>query len=152
FEILAKREESGEPAPAKSVDVGAVTDQKFHHRNAAGLCDTLKRHIVYQDLTQFGVGCQKFSDKHEIVGVDGLFQLTGHFEAIDVVLEFGPAWETILASDLELGVGKSGGDAGTKQIFGLVAKMTEIGTFGKLHGEILSIARCPRVRAKGVSH
>jgi hypothetical protein len=30
--------------------------------------------------------------------------------------------------------------------------MAEVGTIGKLHGEILSSARCPHVRAKGVSH
>lgn len=41
FEILARREERRKPAPAEPVDVGAVPDQKLHHRNAAGLRDTL---------------------------------------------------------------------------------------------------------------
>jgi hypothetical protein len=46
FEILARCEESGEPAPAESVDIGSVTDQKLHHRNAAGLRDTLEGHFI----------------------------------------------------------------------------------------------------------
>jgi hypothetical protein len=141
FEILARREENGEPAPAESVNVGTVTDEKFHHRSAAGLRDTLEGHVVDQDLAEFGVGSQEFLDALEVVGTDGLLELTCRFEAIDMVLELGPAWETELARDLELSVGQGGGGAGTNQVFGLIAKMAEVGTIGKLHERILSI--CP---------
>ena len=37
LEILAGSEEDGKPAPAESVDVGAVANHEFHDRDAAGL-------------------------------------------------------------------------------------------------------------------
>ncbi len=73
-------------------------------------------------------------------------------ERLDVLLKLGPAWESILAGNLDLGVSEGCSCSGADEIPGLVAKMSEIRAFGKLHGEILSSARCPHVRAKGVSH
>ena len=67
FEILARSEENGEPAPAQPVDVGAVTDQKLHHRNAAGLRDTLEGHVVDQYLAESGVGGEEFVDAREVI-------------------------------------------------------------------------------------
>ena len=79
-------------------------------------------------------------------------EFAGLFERLDVLLELGPAWEPVVAGGLKLGGGQGGSCAGTDEILGLVTKMSEIRAFGKLHGEILSTARCPHVRAKGVSH
>ena len=101
---------------------------------------------------EVGIGSHERFDALEITGSDGQLYLTGRFEAIDVVLQLGPAGETVLARDLKLGSGQGGSCAGTDEILGLVTKMSEIRAFGKLHGEILSTARCPHIRAKGVSH
>ena len=54
LEILARCEENGEAAPAEAIDVRAVADQQFHDRDAAGLGERLKGHVVDQDLAEAG--------------------------------------------------------------------------------------------------
>ena len=81
----------------------------------------------------------------------GLPEFAGLFERLDVLLELGTACETVLAGDLELGVGQGGSCTSTDEILGLVTKMSEIRAFGKLHAKSFPSARCPHVRAKGVS-
>jgi hypothetical protein len=44
----------GKSAPAESVDVGTVAE--FHDRDAVGLGESLKGHVVDQDLAEVGVG------------------------------------------------------------------------------------------------
>jgi hypothetical protein len=63
-----------------------------------------------------------------------------------VLLQLGPAWETVLPGDLELSVAQGGGRAGTDEILGLVTKMSEIRAFGKLLGE--TAAQFPRAAAE----
>lgn len=71
FQILARREENGEPAPAESVNVGTVTHQEFHHWNAAGLCHTLERNVFNEDLAQFGIRGEESLYAGEVIPVDG---------------------------------------------------------------------------------
>jgi hypothetical protein len=89
FGTLARREHGREPTPGESVHVGAVTDQKLHHRNAAGLRDALERHVVNQDLAEFGVGGQESLEAREVVGIDGLLEPACLFERLDMLLEIG---------------------------------------------------------------
>jgi hypothetical protein len=77
FEILARCEEHRKPAPAEPVDVGTVTNQKLHHRNAAGVRHSHERHVVDEDLAKFGDGGQECLDAREVVGGDRLLELLG---------------------------------------------------------------------------
>ena len=52
---------------------------------------------------------------------------------------------------LELSVGQGRSGAGTDKVLGVVAEMAEIRTIRKLHAKSFPLARCPHVRAKGVS-
>jgi hypothetical protein len=77
FEILARCEEHRKPAPAEPVDVGTVTYQELHHRNAAGVRHSHERHVVDEDLAKFGDGGQECLDAREVVGGDRLLELLG---------------------------------------------------------------------------
>jgi hypothetical protein len=143
FEILARCEQNGEPAPAKSVDVGTMADQKLHHRNAAGLRHSHERHIVDQELAKCGVGGQERVDAREVVGSDRLAEFACLRERFDMLLQLGPAWEAVLSGDLQLCFGESAGSAGPNEVLGLVAKIAQVRTIRKRHGEILPCARCP---------
>ena len=88
FEILARREENGEPAPAESVDVGTVTHEKFRHRNAAR-CRRYERRVVDESLVKLAVGREEFLDMREIIVRDGLLELTDVFERLDVPFILG---------------------------------------------------------------
>jgi hypothetical protein len=82
---------------------------------------------------EVGIGGHEGFDAFEVTGCDGLPYLTGCFEVIDVVLELGPAWEPVLAGNLELRIGQGLRCAGTDEVLGLITKMSEIRAFGKLH-------------------
>jgi hypothetical protein len=116
------------------------------------LSESLEGHVVDEDLAEVGVSRQERVYAREVIPADGLPEFAGLFERLDVLLQLGPAWETVVAGQLKLGGSQGGGYAGTDQILGLVTQMSETRAFGKLHGEILSSARCPHIRAKGVSH
>jgi hypothetical protein len=151
FEILARRKENGEPAPAESVDVGTVTNQEFHHRNAAGLRDAHERHVFDQNLTKFGVGGQEFLDVREVVGVDRLFELATHVERLYVQLELGPAWKAVPSGDLKLCIGKCGGGAERRRSLAWSRRWRRLGRSGNGMSESLSCAGVRINRAKGHS-
>src|SRR5262249_34092936 len=116
------------------------------------LGERLEGHVVYQDLAEAGIGGEEGVYTHEVIPADGLPEFPGLLDRLDVLLQLGPTGKAVVAGQLELGGGQGGGCAGTDEILGLVTKMSEVRALGKLHGEILSSARCPRVRAKGLSH
>jgi hypothetical protein len=97
------------------------------------------------------VGCEKGLNAIEVLGTDGLEQLTRSLKQLYVMLQLRPVGKAVVASDLELGVGQGGSCASTDKILGLVTKMSEIRAFGKFHAKSFPSARCPHVRAKGVS-
>jgi len=113
LKILARREQHGEPAPAQSVHVRAVADQKVHHRNPTRLRLSLERHVIDQDLPKFGLRRQEIVDAREVIGANRLPELIGIFEGFDVLFKFRPARESVLPSDLKLRMRKSGDGAGS---------------------------------------
>jgi hypothetical protein len=124
------------------VDVGAVVDQPLCDGEALRTRSTpAVGHpgewsflaVAARTLVEVQVGSHEGFDAFEVASRDGLSNLTHRFEAVDIVLEFGPAWETILTSDLELSGGQGGSCAGPDESLSLVAKIPEVGTIGKLH-------------------
>ena len=70
LEIFARRKENGEPSPAESIHIRTVTDQDFHHRNAATLRHTHERHVLNQDLTKFRLGAQELPHGRDVIRRD----------------------------------------------------------------------------------
>ena len=46
IDVLARNEENGEPAPAQSVDVGAVADEEVHHRDTSFMSRAHQRRVA----------------------------------------------------------------------------------------------------------
>jgi hypothetical protein len=115
------------------------------------LRNTLERNVCDEDAAQFGVRCEQEFYADEVIPVDGLPEFACLFERLDVLFEFGPTRKAIVAGELQLGGGQRGRRTSTYEVLRPVVEIAEIGTIGKLHGEIFSNARYPHVRAKGVS-
>src|SRR5262249_2198228 len=87
------------------------------------------------------VGREEGLNAIEVLGADGLAQLTRSLKQLYVILQLRPPAKAGVAGDLELGGGQGGDGAGAHEFLGLVAEVAEIWTIRKLHGEILSV--CP---------
>jgi hypothetical protein len=79
FKVLAREEEKRKPAPTESIDVCAVTHQKFRHRRAAGPRGQKPR-VVDERLAKFRAGGQHCFDARNIVASDRMLQLPNLFE------------------------------------------------------------------------
>src|SRR5437899_8297116 len=70
-------------------------------------------------------------DARGVVGIDGLLELSDHFERIDVGFQSWPARKSIETCNFELRLGERCGAAGSEQILGLILQMAEVGTIGE---------------------
>jgi hypothetical protein len=78
-------------------------------------------------LTKFRLGAQELLHGRDVIRSDRVLKPPPHIQRINVLLEFGPAWEAVPSRDLKLRVGKCRSGAGTHEIFGLIAEMAKVG-------------------------
>ncbi len=67
----------------------------------------------------------------EVVGIDGVLELSDRFERIDVSLQLRPAGKSIETGNLELRISERPSVTRLEQILGLIFQMPEIGTVRK---------------------
>jgi hypothetical protein len=70
-------------------------------------------------------------DPLEVVGVDGLLELSDRLQRFDMGFELGPARKAVLPGNLKLRVGKRRRSACSEQVLGLVLEMPQVGMLGK---------------------
>jgi hypothetical protein len=77
LEILARRKENGEPSQQRPF-IRTVTEQEFHHRNAATLRHSHERHVFDQELTKLGLGAQELLHGRDVIRHDRVLKPPPH--------------------------------------------------------------------------